>query len=161
MLTISGLLRKVRAFNTNAAIDTAMEQATPFIKNELRKQLYAGYNGDGELIGETRPYQNVVYAEVKHRMNPEPGEGNPDLYVTGQFYGGVKVEYEGNNIMSTSTDEKAPELMEKYPGALRLGGPFKQGVIDHNIRPVFNGEVTKAIGLPFGPLTGTRTLPKP
>ncbi len=67
-------------------------------------------------------------------MNSNPGYGNPDLFVTGEFYAGIEAKVNGNIISVDSVDEKGPALKEKY-NPFGLGGPFKLDFINITYRP--------------------------
>jgi len=73
-----------------------------------------GYRSDDRLISPM--YRSEGYAEFKESINPKPGKGNPDLFVTGEFYNGLFVSF--NKAAYTFTvanrDEKAPKLERKY-----------------------------------------------
>lgn len=59
------------------------ENAEPLLE-ENRAQLYMGLRPDGNEI--TPRYHYRWYAEWKHRLNPMPGLGVPDLFLTGQLH---------------------------------------------------------------------------
>lgn len=95
---------------------------------ELQKaQMYAGKTVTGQTIAKAgHPYQSLEYAIEKHSMNPLPGEGNPDLHLTGAYYDGISTEVDDQKIKVYSTDEKGPELDLIYPDSLAgLGGKYK------------------------------------
>lgn len=147
MATIKGLYKRVKNFNPNKAIDEAFEQTVDELAEKNKEQLFEGKDKTGESI--SRRYRSQKYARVKSEMNPLPGLGVPDLKVTGAFYRGIRVDYQGGVLKTTSTDEKGPELEAKYEGIFGLGGEFKKQFIKDSLRPALNAEITKATGLKF------------
>jgi len=52
-------------------------------------------------------------------MNPS-ANGKVDLYLTGQFYSGIRLETETETEMQlTSSDEKTTQLTQKYEGIFK------------------------------------------
>lgn len=104
-------------------------------------QMYKGVNSLGQPIG---MYKSGIYAEVKHRMNPTPGEGIPDLFVTGAFYRGEYVRIEGNKILSGSDDSKNDKLEKRYGKVIHgLNAESKNEFISTELIPA----VRRRIGL--------------
>ena len=146
-MTIKGLYNGVKAMDVDLVINTAIDKSLPALVQENKKQLYAGFDKSGEKI--KRKYRNNKYARVKFGMNPAPGLGTPDLFVTGAFFAGIDVEREGNDILRFgSTDEKGESLERKYD-PFGLGGDYKKEFIGKSLRPNLNIEITKATGLKF------------
>lgn len=52
----------------------------------LRSQLYQGEAGDGMISPQYYTMFDTFYAEMKNSMNPAPGFGHPDLFLTGEWY---------------------------------------------------------------------------
>lgn len=75
------------------------------------EQMSVGHNARGCKIGW---YLNKDYAELKHTMNPKPGQGYVDLKLTGDFYEGVFAEIDMDDIIFDSTDSKSDDLQERY-----------------------------------------------
>lgn len=75
--------------------------------NEFRR----GENSEGGRIGY---YRNPNYRLFKQQLNPI-ANGTVDLILTGQFTRGLFVESKRNSIFYfDSTDDKAPDLFERY-----------------------------------------------
>lgn len=103
----------------------AFEATMPNFVELQKNQLYHGLNQDGSKIGEERPYRSRQYAKEKHAMNPLPGEGNPDLFLTGETYEGLKADVGDKAISIMSTDEKFEGLQGYYVKAFAgLGGLY-------------------------------------
>jgi hypothetical protein len=143
MATIKTIRKKFEALNTDDVLAKAFESSVDGFTAEQKKQLYAGLNKEG---GRLRKYRNNKYARVKNEMNPAPGLGNPDLFVTGAFYEGVEVKLAGQAIDIQSIDEKGPDLKEKYH-PFGLGGDYRKEFIDNVYQPNFRKEVKKRTGL--------------
>lgn len=147
MATLKGKLRDLQKLDTNAAIDQALKETVDdkeFFEDQVRKQLTAGFDKKGSRL---RPYKSKKYAERKHSMNPVPGFGNPDLKLTGKFHRGLFARSSRDVIEITSADSKAGQLIKKYPGALGLGGQYKQAFIKDHLRPSLFSILRKKTGL--------------
>lgn len=138
------LYRKLQKLNTDQVIVESVQQTTGDFTEENKKQLFEGFNKVG---GRLRRYGSHKYARVKNEMNPIPGLGNPDLKVTGAFYGGINTTVSGDIIKTISSDAKNDELTAKYKGIFGLGGPFKQEYVSKKLRPAFRKGIKKATGL--------------
>jgi len=150
MGTFVDLQRSFEALDTEAIAEKAVEETKEDLLALNKKQLLAGYDKNGELIGDKKPYANAHYAFFKANMNPLPGLGNPDLRLTGSFQDEFDIEISGERILQGSSDEKAGELEQKYGEEIYgLGGKFKVEYVDENLRPAFQREITKATGLNF------------
>lgn len=125
MATIKNLRDSWLNLDTNKAVQTSLERTQGNFVEIQRQQLFAGFNVAGIKLGDLKPYISAAYAIDKANRNALPGLGNPDLYDTGAFYEGIKVEIGSNALKVWSTDSKDEELESKYEGALAgLGGPF-------------------------------------
>jgi hypothetical protein len=142
MGTIKTLYGSMRRFNldrtASAAFGTVLEDFT----DENKAQLFAGFNRFGDHLDE---YKSFRYAEDKHFLNPVPGFGNPDLFVTGDFYAGIKGRISGSQILEKSSDIKNDRLVADYPGIFGLGGRFKVEFVKDKYAPAFYIEAKKRI----------------
>lgn len=121
MATISlrTLRDRVAGFKPIDAAIEVLEDNPNVIPNLIRGQLYFGYDGDGLRLS---PYKSKYYAKKKNEQNPQAGLGNPDLYVTGQFYEGIDAEIANNTVVTYSNDSKNQKLTEMYGDEiLKLG----------------------------------------
>ncbi|MDR0714924.1 MAG: hypothetical protein LBF89_11810 [Bacteroidales bacterium] len=75
-----------------------------------QEQLSHGLRSDGEEL--YPDYRDKSYAAMKHRKNPKPGEGVPDLELTGSFYN--KFYLDTDKFTVSSHDAKTEKLVEKY-----------------------------------------------
>jgi hypothetical protein len=147
MQTIKTLYQKLEALDTDQVIVNSLEQTKEEIANLNVEQMNKGFNSKGEKIG---AYRNELYAEEKHRMNPLPGFGVPDLRLTGAFYGGTTVKVSGQTLMIDSSDSKSIELQEKYGKEIfGLSGVYKREYLNESLGPVFRKSITSIIGLKF------------
>ena len=145
MSDISSIIEKLEALDVDQLAEEAMRKSEESLTDLNKKQLYAGFNREGLRLLE---YRSPVYAEVKHRMNPLPGEGNPDLYATGDYYRGWYTRVTGNSIEMESTDSKNDDLEKKYREEIKgLGGIFKEEFIDDYLQPNLLSIVSEKTGL--------------
>lgn len=147
MNTIANLMRKFQDLDIDKISQAAVSETAEDLAEQNRLQLHAGYNKDGALIGDIKPYQSDTYAFYKANKNPLPGLGNPDLEDTGAFYAGIQVTVNGDIITEDSTDEKSPELQDKYKDIFGLGGEFKTDYVNESLRPAFKAQIEEATGL--------------
>lgn len=99
-----------------------------------RQQLYeSGIDGYGDNLA---TYKRDKYARKKYGMNPKPGYGNPDLYLTGDFQEGITVQVSGGSFTIGSYDQKSKFLLEKYGAqVLRLTISSKNTVRKDMLQP--------------------------
>jgi len=83
-----------------------------------QEQLLSGIDSKGEKLGERNPYRWQWYSDLKQRMNPRPGPGNPDLKLTGSFHEAMQVTFDGKQLDLTSFDGKTQDLVSKYGGEI-------------------------------------------
>lgn len=108
------LLDRLDKVNIKSTIVMCLEQSQYEIIAFNRGQLHAGQDNTGGLID--RKYKRKQYALFKEELNPVPGYGTPDLYVSGNFYNGIGVVVNSSqwNFTISSSDSKAPKLELKY-----------------------------------------------
>lgn len=76
-----------------------------------RKQLFEeGVDSEGNKL---KPYKRAKYARAKHAMNPLPGLGNPDDYLTGKFQKSILAIVKDKALVFESSDAKAPFLFKR------------------------------------------------
>lgn len=156
MLTIVSLAKRFESLNTDAIIADSLEETKDSFAELNKQQMRAGKTKTGDKIGSTTNPNNQTsnyykwkkYAAAKNDMNPLPGLGNPDLFLTGSFYDGIDVEIGSNVFDIISTDEKGPELEDKYPDILGLGSNFKKEYLDE-LKPVVMDKISNFTGLKF------------
>lgn len=147
MLTISTLLNNFRTLNTDTIIRESLEETKPdFIKSN-KDQLKGGITNDDKRIAPR--YRSKGYADYKEGLNPLPGNGIPDLFVTGAFYEGIDETVETDSLKIFSTDEKGPQLEEKYKNIFGLGKNFKNQYLTHSLRPTVMSKISDFTGLKF------------
>lgn len=147
MLTIGKLLDRVIRLDTDRISFESLDDTSDKIAEANTRQLESGTDATGGKVG---LYRSEVYAEMKNRMNPKPGFGVVDLRLTGSFYSRMVTNVVGENVITESTDEKAPELEKKYGSEIYgLNSTFKAEYIDQSLRPEFQRKITAATGLKF------------
>jgi hypothetical protein len=146
MATIGSMKRRFEKVNTDDIIDRVMQDSSDFIADQNAEQMFHGERKDGDTIAPE--YQNPDYAAAKNTQNPLPGEGVPDLRLTGAFYAGIYVKVEGDKIIYGSTDPKAAKLEKKYgKGIWGLNAPFKAEVMREKVRPGIKNKIFESTGL--------------
>lgn len=147
MLTISSLSEKFKTLNTDKVIDESLNETKDEFKAINKSQLKAGKTNTGENVAPK--YRRKKYALAKNQMNPLPGLGNPDLFLTGAFYEGIGVEVGKDVFDIISKDEKGPELENKYKDIFGLGNNFKKKYLDEDLGPTVQKKISTFTGLKF------------
>lgn len=93
-------------------------------------QLMEGRDAEGELI--EPKYQNPLYEDLKHSMNPKPPKGTPDIKKTGDFHESIVAKPIKGGVKMDATNWKKKKLTKKY-------GPLL-GISPENLR-VFKEDV--------------------
>jgi len=136
--TVASMLRKFQAINRNPvqliADQVEQEEATRSTLRILnREQLLQGKDATGAKL---RPaYRSPSYARRKNQQNSAPGEGTPDLFLTGDFSRSIFAEVQGDKVIFDATDEKTPALAAKYGEAIFGLTPENDGKYSQIIIP--------------------------
>ena len=81
---------------------------------ELNKSQLLDDGEDSEGV-KLKEYSDYYYANRKHKRNPSPGFGVPDLYDKGDFYDGFKMKLNNKKSYDIfSTDSKNNKLVKQY-----------------------------------------------
>lgn len=147
MGTIANLLSKVQTLDTEQIIIDAVTATQDQITIENKEQLFDGLDNDGNIIGDSKPYESANYAFEKYQKNPIPGLGNPDLNDTGAFYGGMTIDISGSTLKQYSTDSKNDELIAKYPGIYGLGPIAKKDYVGVYLQPAVRRQTRTVLGI--------------
>lgn len=150
------LLDKVKAFDVEQAVEVAFSSDAFLrsVEGEQLKQMRAGKNADGKRIGK---YRNNAYAKKKNEMNPEPGLGNVDLILTGEFSRNIFAQSDGGVMEIASgefsrhifaqNDSKSQMLEEKYGESIfGLSDKFKETPASI-LQTELNNEIKNELGL--------------
>jgi hypothetical protein len=116
MCTAIEMLHRWQAFNVTSTAGAVMVEQKADVLQLNKEELYdKGHDSSGVQL---LPYADAAktrgYAEMKHQMNPSPGYGIPDLYLTGSLQSKMDLSVEGENYTIFSEDSKAPKLIKKY-----------------------------------------------
>src|SRR5690349_17761760 len=123
MATLSEITNRVQEMQIAQVIERAFTDVQDAFEQENKKQLFAGFNKYGNHL---LPYKDRKYALKKSLLNPLPGLGNPDYYVSGKLYSTWQVRVGGNEIRSTVEGPQADKLMARDEGVMGLGGEYKK-----------------------------------
>jgi len=117
MATVAEMLRRMEAINLTAETEDAIQQNQVAIADLNREQLFKeGIDSTGKKLSK---YKNEKYALKKNLMNPLPGLGNPDFYVTGAFQKSIYVSAHDNQVVFDADNSfdgdfgKAAALVER------------------------------------------------
>lgn len=143
----AALLKKLKAFNVDQAIDNAIEEHTADYLVLQKDQLLRGLNSSG---GNIKPqYADPYYARKKNRMNSLPGLNNPDLKLTGARNEAMTVKLEGKEALKLDSDvEYNKYLEEQYgPGQIWSLTHENMGVFRREVRGSMQTIITNETGL--------------
>jgi hypothetical protein len=129
MASINELIKRVEALNMHDIIGEAIEATKDELKIKQQDQMLDG-EGKSRKIGR---YRNLSYAGRKQLINPKPGFGNVDLKLKGAFQKGIRITVGNDSVGFDSTDEKAPELKQKY-GEDNIFGLNKGNASDYSLQ---------------------------
>lgn len=111
-MTIPELQRRWKTIDIRKAAASIISDNKQQIADLNREQLMDGVNKQGKKL---KKYQSKSYAARKNRMNPTPGLGNPDLYLTGRFHEAMNVKINSKvSYEIFSSDSKTSDLTKKY-----------------------------------------------
>jgi hypothetical protein len=124
---------------------------TQHITTLIQGQMFEGKTGKGEVIRNQKTgggYRSEAYAAMKHAQNPLPGNGVPDLYLTGSFYKKMVSTVKGDLIETQSADPKESDLLDKYGKDVFLVGEDSRANFNHSVfLPDFADAILKETGL--------------
>jgi hypothetical protein len=146
MARLLELRNRLKQMDTDKIAADSITNTKEALLNANTEQLHHGLGKDGDTL---RPYRSPFYAEMKHRMNPLPGIGNPDLRLTGDFYRGFYLEVQGDKIEIDSRDEKSSMLKKKYGEEVIFGlsEKWRNEYIKESLNKEFMNQMHKATGL--------------
>lgn len=111
-MTIAEMHRRVKSIQLRQEVPKIVENTSYEIEALNKLQLNQGLSSDGDKI--KIRYRSNSYAKKKNQLNPAPGFGVPDLFLTGSFYKGIGVVVRGYSYEIDSKDEKSSRLEKKY-----------------------------------------------
>lgn len=112
MTTIRKMLTGVQSIKLREQLPIIIRDTSGEILRLNRFQLYnQSIDKNGDPL---RLYGSLSYALEKNKMNPAPGFGRPDLWLTGSFQRAMYVEVNQTMIKVWSRDRKTDLLVTKY-----------------------------------------------
>lgn len=103
------LSNTLKSMNLEESVLGIIREIKPQLIDLNTSQLFSGIDSTGALL---KPYyRSSSYAEFKKQLNPK---GVVDLRLTGAFYSKFFIDAEGFPLLFGSTDDKEPELANKY-----------------------------------------------
>jgi len=146
MATIEEVNNYWKQLDIEKVIMDTVEQNAELMLELNKKQLKEGFDSEGKRL---REYKSSLYAEVKHRMNPVPGFGNPDLYKTGSFFLEFTLRVTGKKkFFMYSQDDKYYRLVKDYgENIFGLGTDKRTELIDGGFRSDLQNKVKAEVRL--------------
>jgi hypothetical protein len=115
MGTIAQLQANINQLDLGKIAMIVVEDFRETIVDINKEQLQHGKRKDSSYL--PHEYASDYYANMKHRMNPKPPYGIPDLKATGAFYDGFKLKILSKGEFDIySTDGKSEMLRGRYGG---------------------------------------------
>ena len=135
------MYRKVKVMNVESLIKQALSETQDELADVNRDRMLDGVKANGV---EMPPYS----LRSVNEFGKIPGPIR--LLDTGAFQQNIKVNIQGDIVITESLDSKNDLLVNNY-GEEIFGtfGQYKAKYIDIDLRPVFHRLITKATGLKF------------
>jgi hypothetical protein len=112
MTTVTELLKTLEKVDPQAIAVKVFNKNKKFFIMLNQGQLLKGKRRTGAKVG---TYKSGEYARwKKETVSAVAGFGNVDVKVTGAFYKGLNPFIEGEDVSMESTDQKAPDLEQRY-----------------------------------------------
>lgn len=112
MAGMFALLDRLDATELKPIVITCLEQSQYEWLALNRGQLHDGQDNTGAL--QSPLYKLEGYAEYKNQLNPVPGLGVPDFFVSGGYYNSIRVKVTPSGIETYSDSELAPKLESRW-----------------------------------------------
>lgn len=142
---VKGLIRKFEALDPARIAKAALEQKEADLLEYNQAQMYGGEDRKGYDI-------TPEYSPLTVQIKTEKGQPTDrvTLYDTGSFYEKQYLEVQADYLKIYSTDAKTQKIVRKYGADIfGLSVPYKKSFIKEHLRPAFQMEIIKVIGLPF------------
>jgi hypothetical protein len=150
---LGDMLRAIQSLDLPTIGEQVLENQADIILQRNKDQLYRGETTDG---GRLPPYKSEAYAIEKNILNPLPGLGHADHYLTGAFYEAFVVDISGGVLHIESHDPKALTLEERAGyGDQQAGADLTYGLgekehdeyIEEDYKPGFYEQVHRDLKL--------------
>lgn len=140
------LRNKISALDIDKVAAASIEETADVISDLNAEQLHRGLTA---FDGNFPTYRNDEYARMKNKMNPLPGYGNPDIFLTGAFVRDIETKVVGDDVEITSTNSKTEMLVKKYGDKYLFGlsEKFHQEYVNETLQPVWIKKIKEATGL--------------
>lgn len=141
---LSYRLRKFRDILDDELKQEIKRNEEVIIRMITENQLYErGVEGKGIPIMSYQPYTAATVRIKRYKGQPAD---RVTLRDTGEFYKSLHVEFDDKGFYVTSTDDKAPELLEKYGQTIfRLTNENFTDLVRNYIRPSLAEKLKKRI----------------
>ena len=120
-MTLQEKLRRLQQVNVRQLASQALKLNEDVIADLTREQLIEGKDSAGRFM---RTYRSLSYARMKQSMNPKPGLGNPDLYLTGATHSSIKINVTADTMKVNLNDVHGLESKYSRQGS----SPFLMNV---------------------------------
>jgi hypothetical protein len=145
MVTAAEMLRKFKAVQLPELMAETAEKDLTTPANLNRDQLFKqGVTADG---GRLAPYKNKYYAQKKYEMNPLPGYGHPDAYLTGELQRELYVEIRGVTAVFDSTSDHAAFMIKRDGEGIFGFTDESRSTYSHYLMPQVVNEIRKRTGV--------------
>jgi hypothetical protein len=148
MGTIRRMLLGVQAIKLRENLPDLIRETSGAVLSLNRFQLF---NQSVDKTGEPlKFYSSLSYALEKNKINPLPGFGRPDLYLTGSFQRAMYVEVNSQSIKVWSRDSKTDDLIKKYSEDIFGMSPESKGkYAKQTLYPAIQNHITVKSGIRF------------
>lgn len=147
MSTPADILDELEGLNLEEIVEYSLQEVSAEYVRKNLDQLYEGMGSDGQKI--VPQYRRQKYARAKNEMNPTPGFGTPDLFLTGEFYRQTEAKIEGGDLVEESSVEYAKKLEEQY-GDDQIWGLDEENhdeFVNEDLQPLIIEKIMELTGL--------------
>ncbi len=145
MATIPEAVSAWTKLNFKDEISKTMEDMAIEIADQNRAQLKKGQTAKG---GKFKEYATDFWSVLKHRMNPIPGFGNPDLFVTGDFASLIKLQMSLSDSGEMFSEDPKNDRLEGMYGAENIFGLNDESLGE--IKPEFSSKLVDNVKIAVG-----------
>lgn len=143
MGTLADMNRRVQALSLTDLAAAIIAQNATELADIQRKQLMQGKNNEGDLLGPRHsenpffksPESALRYARWKQKITPETPFDVPNLYINGQYHGGIFIKVAGDKVTTDSKSPLAGKINNTFKGKqLGLNSDSKVTAFKDHIR---------------------------
>lgn len=148
-MLLSEMIDGFKKVNLKEALPGLLVEAGPELVQKVRNQLNTGTDATMNKITPkyADAYYGGAYTREKNQMNPLPGKGTPDLYLTGFLYQGLTLKAEGGTYDITSEVDyfTAPQIAQYGDEVFKVSDDNKSAFNQKTFGPLIMNYVENTV----------------